>query len=217
MNKVLSLAAVMFIGICMFALVCIKNNSQSDADILSTADRLLVEGAVREQMKKYPQSRLQDIYKNFFHDYFGPEHLISDAAAADKYLKSELASYEVCFGSDAEKTGWRGNFYRVNLRVIKERRISYERFFEAFLESARNIKQPSLSLWTAEWNEILLIIEGMPLNLADYEADKKKIRDLLASGSYVMHHSDIYRKHYTPHYRVMSKAAYQSLEIMSGY
>ena len=188
----------------------------SSAKPLSSMDKRAVEDAIIRQMKNYPKSRLQDIYKNFFQDYFGPEHLIKDITAADKYLKSELASYEECSGVDAEPTGSRGNFYRVNLRVLKENRISYKEFFDAFIESAQKTEKQSIELWITEWDEILLVIDSMQLNLPDYEADKKRIQEVLSSGRYAMHHSDIYRNSYAPHYRIMKKDIYQRLKIKSG-
>ena len=183
---------------------------------MTAIDKQSVENAIKTQMKMYPKSRLQDIYKNFFQDYFGPEHLIKDITAADKYLKSELASYEECSGPDAEPTGYRGNFYRANLRVIKENRIAYKDFFDLFIESAQKTEKKSIELWITEWNEILLVIDGMQLKLPDYEADKKRIQEVLSSGRYAMHHSDIYRNSYAPHYRIMKKDIYQRLKIKSG-
>ena len=43
--------------------------------------------AVEAQLKLYPESRLQDIYKNFYQDMFGPGHMIPDTTAAGNYLR----------------------------------------------------------------------------------------------------------------------------------
>ena len=50
----------------------------------------MIEKAVRIQLSNFPESTLQDIYKNFFQDAYGPRHLLSDTVAALSYLKNEL-------------------------------------------------------------------------------------------------------------------------------
>jgi len=45
---------------------------------------------VENELKRYPKARLQDLYKNYFQDAFGPGHLIPDTAAAGAYLDWEL-------------------------------------------------------------------------------------------------------------------------------
>ena len=42
--------------------------------------------AVERQLRMYPKSTLQDLYKNFFQDYFGPGHIVSDTLSAGAYL-----------------------------------------------------------------------------------------------------------------------------------
>ncbi len=169
-----------------------------------------VQQAVREQLETYPESCLQDIYKNFFQDYFGPGHLIPDTAAAGNYLHRELDSYTSISGLVAEPTGWQGNFYRINLSVLKEQKIPYSVFFEAFIESAQQVCMPSTGEWLEEWQKIVQIIDGMQLNLPGYEADKKTLRELIQSGNYAVHHSEAYNQRYQPHYRLISKEIYES-------
>lgn len=168
-----------------------------------------VQNAVKKQLEIYPKSRLQDIYKNFFQDRFGPGHLIADTTAAANYLRRELGSYSQCSGPVLETTGWEGNFYRVNLSVLKENKIPWQVFFDAFIESVNTIKAPLLNDWIREWNEIAVVIDNMNLNLPDYETDQLKINDLLSSGSYVMHHSKAFEEHYDPHYRIIRKDIFE--------
>ena len=59
-----------------------------------------IKKSVKFQMRNYPESTLQDIYKNFFQDAFGPGHLIEDAEASLNYLQIELGQFE----SDKLKT-----------------------------------------------------------------------------------------------------------------
>jgi hypothetical protein len=95
-------------------------------------------------MELYPESTLRDLYKNFFQDRFGPGHIIADNSAADRYLRYELNTAEGFEGLDYEPTGYEGRFYRVNLGVIADGRVPYEKYFDAFVRSVNNIKPISI-------------------------------------------------------------------------
>ena len=164
-----------------------------------------VQVAVHRQLKIYPQSQLKDLYKHFFQDVFGPGHLLADTAAAGNYLRRELASFDSASGPILEPTGWQGKFYRVNLSVLKEGKIPYEVFFDAFVRSVNSIEIPTIEDWVREWEAIEQIIEGMSLSLPNYEADKAEILAQLAQGLYVGHHSQAFGTHYAPHYRIISR------------
>ncbi|MDR1919350.1 MAG: hypothetical protein LBQ65_06860 [Tannerellaceae bacterium] len=165
--------------------------------------------AVERQMKAYPESRLKDLYKNFFQDQFGPGHIVSDTTGAGKYLREELAAYTQIAGEIAEPTGWEGNFYRVNLSVIKTGRVPYPVYLDAFFRSVNGISPPPVSQWAKEWERIESVIRSMPLALPDYEADSKEIAERLAKGEYTGHHSQAFEAHYAPHYRIISKEIYE--------
>jgi len=164
-----------------------------------------VKEAVMAEMKAYPKSTLKDFYKNFFQDKFGPGHLVTDTASAGKYLRSELASCTDIKGALYEQTGWQGNFIRVNLSVIKNGQISYEHFFDAFLESVNNIQKPTIKQWTNEWSRIEKIIRSMNLNLPNYEADKNFIDANLKAGIVQGEHSEVFVSDYSPHYRIIAR------------
>jgi uncharacterized protein (UPF0262 family) len=161
--------------------------------------------AVKNQLSLYPKSTLQDIYKNFFQDYFGPGHIVSDTTSAGAYLDREFASFEQADGPYYEPTGYNGNFFRVNLSVIKEGLISRDAFFDAFLRSVSNIQIITLEEWEGEWQEIDAVIHTMNLPLADYEQERAKIFSLLEQDKYVMHHSEPFSEAYDPHYRIIRR------------
>jgi hypothetical protein len=161
--------------------------------------------AVKAQLGLYPKSTLQDLYKNFFQDYFGPGHIVSDTTSAGAYLDSELASFEQAAGPYYEPTGYNGNFFRVNLSVIKEGLVSRDAFFDAFLRSVSNIQIITLEEWKGEWQEIDSAIHDMDLSLASYEQERTKIFSLLEQDKYVMHHSEPFSEAYDPHYRIIGR------------
>lgn len=168
-----------------------------------------VRNAVARQMKVYPKSTLKDLYKNFFQDKFGPGHIISDTTSAGNYLRRELASYSEIEGEIAEPTGWEGNFYRVNLSVIKEGKIPYQTYFDAFIRSVQGIQPVAVSDWKKEWQAIELIIRSMNLSLPGYADDRKEIEERLERGEYVGHHSKVFEETYSPHYRIISKQIFE--------
>ena len=172
-------------------------------------DHKAVTKAIEEQLQAFPKSHLQDIYKSFFQDYFGPGHLIPDTAAAGNYLRRELAGYDTPSGTLVEPTGWQSNFYRVNLSVLKENKIPYEVFMDAFTRSANNITIPSAKEWFEAWREIQTIIDKMQLDLPNYEEEKVAIMELLLSGKYAVHHSKEYGQSYQPHYRIIEKTIFE--------
>jgi hypothetical protein len=71
-----------------------------------------------------------------------PGYLLSDTAAAGQYLRRELNSYNPdtlpVLSPYVDSTGWEHRFVRVDLRVIKEGKVNYRDYFEAFVRSAQN-------------------------------------------------------------------------------
>ncbi len=184
---------------CFSAICCLSNNGFSQQ----------VKSSVEQQLKLYPLSTLQDLYKNFFQDKFGPGHIIADTSAARLYLDSELASFETSTNPEVEPTGWQHNFYRINLSVIKEDKVPYNVFFDAFVESVNGVKSPSIDEWKKEWSSIEDVINSMNLSLPNYDSDKRAIDSLLNAGKYMMHHSKAYNDAYQPHYRIVSRKVFE--------
>ena len=166
--------------------------------------------AVERQMELYPESTLRDLYKNFFQDRFGPGHIIADNSAADRYLQYELNTAESFEGLDYEPTGYEGRFYRVNLGVIADGRVPYDKYFDAFVRSVNGIKPISIEQWRTEWHEIDSVIMSMGLQLENFSADRAEIMVLIDGGDYVMHHSQRFNDHYQPHYRIIERTIFEN-------
>ena len=172
-----------------------------------------VRAAVERQMHEYPASTLRDLYKSFFQDRFGPGHIVSDTTAAGNYLRRELAQaaetggYAGCY---YEPAGCGEQFCRVSLAVIAEGLVPYDRYFDAFIRSVREIEPVEVSAWREEWQQIEATIDAMTLDLPDYAADRAAIRRLLDEGGYASHHSRAYNEHSRPHYRLIRKDIFES-------
>ena len=172
--------------------------------------------AVERMLEKYPQSTLQDIYKSFFQDCFGPGHLISDTTAAREYLHRELMGMGETAMPYYEPAGDGKNYYRVSLAVIKDGIVTEEAFFDAFIESAGKVTFPAIEKWTEKWAEILEVI---PANIENYPRDKAMIDSVLAEGKYAVHHSRRFNEVYHPHYRLIDKVTFENklLPLITTY
>ena len=173
-----------------------------------STDRAIIE-AVETQMKMYPESTLRDLYKNFFQDYFGPGHIIANTEAANNYLQQELSSVTEFEGEDYEYTGYKGKMVRVNLKVIADGRVEYDKYLDAFLRSVNGITPPSIEEWRAEWAKIDSVIRAMDIELDNAEKDRQEIRQLLDDNKFVMHHSRQFNEHYAPHYRIIERTIFE--------
>ncbi|GHT54500.1 hypothetical protein FACS189451_09540 [Bacteroidia bacterium] len=167
-----------------------------------------VRKSVASQLNVYPESTLQDLYKNFFQDKFGPGHLISDTAMAKAYLEEELSEFETSANPEIEAIGWENNYVRVNLSLLKTGVVPEQALLDAFIESANTAQMPGIESWKSEWTQILNVIEAMNLNLPGFAQDKASIDSLLTAGKYAVHHSRRFEAAYQPHYRIVSKAVF---------
>lgn len=164
--------------------------------------------AIIRQVAHYPQSSLQDVYKSFYQDRFGPGHMISDTAAFNEYNQYELAvaAADAVPNPYYEPVGAEGRFIRVYLRCVNEGLISAEQLFDAFLRSAVPAEQPPRS-WADEWSCIERTARelGLTASNADYEALRHA-----AKAEQAIHHSEAYRNAYHPHYRIIKKTIFES-------
>jgi hypothetical protein len=181
--------------------------------VLQSCDRpdTEIEEAVRSQLQQYPESSLQDIYKSFFQDEFGPGHMLSDTSGAWQYFEYELSGMTTSGNYAADPCGAGKNFYRVPLDLVKDGIISDSSLFNAFMESASSFKLPDIESWKKKWDEILSTIERTNLNLPGFAEDKQALEEMLSRGETAVHHSRKYEELYKPHYRIVGKEQWERL------
>lgn len=168
-----------------------------------SADTDSIRAAIEQWMAQYPESQYADVYKNFFQDYFGPGHILSDQGAARKYLERELAESDRMDGPLLEPTGSLGRFVRVNLSAIADSIIPIDAYFSAFAKSMEDIKTPSADEWRAQWAVIDSVIRRMGLQFPDEDSDRETVGRALRSGDFAVHHSRRYNEAYSRHYRII--------------
>ena len=167
-----------------------------------------IRAAVGRQLQAYPQTRLQDIYKSFYQNYFGAEHLISDTASVRAYLQREVVEAEADSIANPyyEPTGENGAYVRVYLRCITENLITEKQLFDAFLRSAQ--AQPRMEDWSRSWQEeIVPAARNAGLRFSDEEL--AELADASRRNGAVRH-SDDYRNAYHPHYRIVERHIFET-------
>ncbi len=173
----------------------------------------LIQEAIFEELRLHPKAQLVDIYKFFFQGTFGPGHIISDQKSALAYMQNELQSSTEFDSVIWQQVGYKILYYRINLKLIKEGNIPEEKYFSAFIQSTDTSQTPSTKEWWEEWNFVLSVIDKMKLIIPNYEEDKSDLDKMLLEGKVLVHHSDIYRKLYHPHYRIVDKENFEKLNL----
>lgn len=164
--------------------------------------------AIEDQLATYPESTLQDVYKAFYQEHFGPEHMISDIERVGNYLKSELSMMgdersRVYF----ESIGLEGNYVRVYLDAIIDGLITADQLLQAFVESANEHKKPAAD-WAAKWDAIVKVIDEIK---PGFGADECELLRQASLQNQAVHHSRAYNATYHPHYRIVERSIFELL------
>lgn len=203
------------VGVSMCLLACnrkdasVRDSNSDTSAPLTLHDSISV--ALDYQMSHYPVSQYRDVYKSFMQDYFGPGHILADTAASGRYLRSELSEGGPFSGPVYEPTGYKGNFYRVNLSVIKDGLVPYDTFFETFVESIRGIVPPEGDEWMKTWAVIDEVIKEKNLHFENEDSDRNELARQFLEGDYVVHHSQRYNDSVHFHYRIISRDNFEKV------
>ncbi len=191
---------VMRIFLCLFLLSGTLMASDREKQIIQFIDN---------ELKYYPEAHLADLYKNYFQDAYGPGHIIEDTTQAGKYLDWELQQTDWIDTLSYQALGINHDYYRINLRLVKDGIIPRDTLLQALLKSAKLARNPDLESWEKEWNNVLALIKKIKPNLPGMEADEKLINQVFSEGDVVMHHSKQYEETYHPHYRIIHRSVFE--------
>lgn len=172
-----------------------------------TIDTLSMRSAIERQLVTYPESTLQDIYKSFYQEHFGPGHIISDTASARRYLMRELSEMGKTQSPYFEPTGSQGDYVRVYLSAVADNLITAEQLLDAFVRSANLWQEPAVS-WLEKWETIVSIIQANKIELEGFETDLPLLTEA-ARNNQAVHHSRRYNEAYHPHYRIVERSIFE--------
>ncbi len=173
-------------------------------------DKVELQMAIERQLVAYPQSTLQDVYKAFYQEHFGPEHMISDTAAVRNYLDYELSTMGDERGSlYYEPIGLNGDYVRVYLKAVKDSLITADELLQAFIDSANAQRERQVE-WSVLWHAIVNVIKDMNLGLAHFDEDMPVLQQA-SERNQAVHHSRAYNEAYHPHYRIVDRHIFELL------
>lgn len=170
-------------------------------------DTLSVRIAIERQMTAYPKSTLQDIYKSFYQERFGPGHLIGDTASAGRYLMRELSELTEHSKVYYEPTGSDGRFVRVYLSAVADSLITADQLLDAFVRSANMDKGKEVD-WELDWRSIVDVITKYGIVLNDFDKDVEMLNEA-SRNRQAVHHSRAYNEAYHPHYRIVERSIFE--------
>ena len=150
---------------------------------------------------------MQDIYKSFYQEHFGPGHIISDMASARRYLMRELSEMGEAQSLYFEPTGSQGDYIRVYLSAIADSLITSEQLLDAFIKSANSWQEPTVS-WMEKWEAIVSIIQANKVEIEGFETDLPLLNEATRNRQAV-HHSRRYNEAYHPHYRIVERSIFE--------
>ena len=173
--------------------------------------------AIEQQLRQYPESRVQDIYKSFCQDNLGPGHLVPSLQSARAYLMEELEEYREDLDSARyevpalryQPVGDAGNYVRVDLSVVLDSLVDAETLLDAFARSANEGKKLSEDAWKAKWADVAGVIRKEFPAIPDGERDLVAIDSLISEGHLILHHSPVFNETYHPHYRIVSRKIFE--------
>ena len=180
-----------------------------------TLDTAAIRAAVERQLRDYPESTLQDIYKSFYQNRFGTGHAISDPLATERYLQQELealaAEKTVTPTRYWEPVGADTQHVRVFLQAVVDDKVTPQQLNDAFVRSAQVQRSVPFD-WATEWRTILQVIVDNHLPVSEGEADSVRLSEMSRTDA-AAHHSRCYNAAYHPHYRVVRKELFLSLRL----
>ena len=170
-------------------------------------DTIAMRSAIERQLATYPESTLQDIYKSFYQEHFGPGHIISDTASTQRYLMKELSEMGKTTSPCFELTGSQGDYVRVYLSAIADGLITAEQLLDALIRSANSWQNPAVS-WIEKWRAIISVIQSNKMEIKGFETDFSLLNEA-AQSNQAVHHSQRYNEAYHPHYRIVERGIFE--------
>jgi len=184
---------------------------------------------IDNELAHHPASTLIDIYKLFMQSTLGPGHLIPDPDTARQYLHKELNEHKTyisrfaldsthpyitaikpkyttkegtaiicpCLALDCDAVF---PFARYSLKLLQDKVIPFETYFDAFIETANTCQKLDFDLFSSGWQGVLDYLTDIHFTFID--DDIQKINQAMYQ---LVSHSQTYNQIYHPSYRVINK------------
>lgn len=163
-----------------------------------------------QHFHNYPKMQIEDIFKHLYHSAFGCDHLVSDEAAALRYIQAEYAAASDTAAENTEPLD--GNYSRVHLGVLRAG-LRPETLARLFFLSAR--KEPDGKTDLEQKLDVAskMVKDGsLPVNAENFA---RKLHQWRTAGFPAIHHSAAFREAYAPAYRVIANEYVAILPILT--
>lgn len=149
--------------------------------------------------QKYPHLQIQDIFKYLYQSSFGCEHMVSSLETAIDYIRKESSSCPQDGGTFVDVLD--GAYSRVHLAYLNHG-LSAQTLGKLFFVSSKKEPNGKSDLE----NKLNIAKELVCENALPFSPDEfeRAIREWQAIGYPAMHHSNTFRMHYNPAYRVVA-------------
>lgn len=169
-----------------------------------------LEELIKWHQKLRPDLEIADVYKMLYQSVFGIQHILNDRAK--QYLEKELSTLEMSklpHEPLIENISTDNQMIRVNLRPFKTQGLSSDKLFFAMVTSAKETLGTQKA-FMGLWSQFKSLVETGKLNF-----DKSSLEDFdkkVKKENYPpFHHSERYRKSYSPAYRVSKKEVFKRI------
>lgn len=148
----------------------------------------------------YPAMQIRDIFKFIYQSAFGCEHMVSSEDYATEYILCEYDS--ISHTGDTLTEELDGDYCRVHLSFL-DKGLSAKTLGKLFFLSAKKEENGNENLIKKLNTAHELVKEGLlPFDANEFE---KEVNDWVSAGCPSVHHSEKFRQHYSPSYRVISR------------
>jgi ribosomal-protein-alanine N-acetyltransferase len=156
------------------------------------------EKVTKEEIRIHPNLEAVDLIKLAYQNAYGGEHLIEDEEKAKEYLQEELSKVKQEKGPLFEDIG--GGLVRLELAASLEKGLTEENIFRLFIDSDSPRLEAKEKLIN-NFETIKNVLKDEPIKNVNEKTFKEALT-VYKEGP--VHHSETYRKLYSPHYRLVS-------------
>lgn len=169
---------------------------------------LQLQKTIQHELELFPKAKAQDLAKLLYQAAYGPQHAVSAPEELYEWLNQEMKTLRPHPSDPLLQPVWiHYPMFRIHLASASKHFIDVQLIHELFLQSC---SEPT-PLLPFSWNELVEMVFLMlnELNSRYYDVLASEFRELTFSKLGPFHHSEFYRKMYSPHYRLISLRAIQ--------
>jgi len=152
---------------------------------------------IKQELFLFPKATMSDIYKLFYQNCRGSSHFCKDLDFVKDLICQEMLELRSdSFQYPDYNISYLFDVKRISLLSISIGKYDLNNIANKFMELASPLQKLSTKEWAKEWAEIKQLAKTIRPNI--FDDINEETLDLTSS----LHHSDIYRINYKPHYRI---------------